>query len=261
MFGEIVCKCLPAFAKKNRISQLAKRQPCFWGSFFWGDEPMDWCNPKKNVAQGHRLLEDDLWFHGTLRVGQFVRTQNAIRFTGAPKFAFPGWYGNPMRRSCISHVFLGFPPNSRKKRLYYIQSGKLTWQKSIKCSLKKEHLGRLPSTAIDSAQCFNTSHHVVLNGCGSKSLNPKAMVEILHALVTNMSPPNGPFEKVVPFPKVGYVWICYFPAEPIPGWFLEEWSSRRLVRRVSIFKKSCILTRIFWKLVKQKGEQNMSPVT
>jgi len=57
----------------------------------------------------------------------------------------------------------------------------------------------------------------VLNGCGSKSLNPKAMVEILPALVTNMSPPNGPFEKDVLFPKVGYVWICYFPAEPIPG--------------------------------------------
>ena len=118
---------------------------------------------------------------------------------------------------CISpRYFLGCPPNSHKKRLY-IQSGKLTWQKSIKSSLKKEHLGRLPSTAIDSAPCFNNYHHVVLNGCGSKSLNPKAMIEILHALVTNMSPPNGPFEKVVPFPKVGYVWICYFPGEPIPG--------------------------------------------
>ena len=138
-------------------------------------------------------------------------TQNAFCFTGAHTHtATERDDMAKVQRSCISQVFLGFPPNSHKQHLY-IQSGKLTWQKSINCSLKKEHLGRLPSTSIDSAQCFNNSHHVVLNGCGSKSLNPKAMVEILPALVTNMSFANGPFEKDVPFPKVGYVWICMDP--------------------------------------------------
>lgn len=247
-----------SFCKKPGSAQLAKTPTMFLRPFFcfrwWTNGLMQTKQKKtwhrgtvcwKMICDSMELSELDNLSERKMRFAS-LEPQN-VRFrddmaTRCGDLAFPTY-------------FLGFPPNSRKKHLYYIQSGKLTWQKSIKSSLKKEHLGSLPSTSIDSAPCFNNYHHVVLNGCGSKSLNPKAMVEILPALVTNMSPPNGPFEKVVPFPKVGYVWICYFPGEPIPGWFLEEWSSRRLVRHVfSSSKNHASLREWCMKLVKQKGE-------
>lgn len=225
MFGEIVCKCLPAFAR-NRISPACQTPTCFWDFLF--QVMNQWIMMQTTKKTWHRGLFVGRWFgdsHGNSQSWTFLSLpQNACRFTGAPKcHGFPGWYGNPSRGDfhAFPHgISLDFLQILTKNTYIYIQSGKLTWQKFMKCSLKKEHLGRLPSTAIDSAPCFNNYHHVVLNGCGSKSLNPKAMVEILHALVTNMFLCQWPFfKKLFLFQK----WDMLFPWQNLYlEWFLES---------------------------------------
>ena len=131
--------CLQVFTsfckKKPDQSSLPNANHVFGGCFVSGDEPMDWCKQnKRNVAQGHCLLEDELVIPmGTLRVGQFVSAAKCVPLHWSPddmatRCGFP----------CISpRYFLGFPPKSHKQRLYYIQSGKLTWQKSMKMFFKK----------------------------------------------------------------------------------------------------------------------------